>query len=127
VTKPGGYVGLNETFWIKELTSEMAGRVRNAVGMSVPTVATWQTLWEACGLNERVVKIYRIDARKELRGRMQWLGARWVLAGFGRLLRLYFQEPASRSFLKDAFDAPMETLEYMGYGLFVGQKPGGGA
>jgi ubiquinone/menaquinone biosynthesis C-methylase UbiE len=127
VTKPGGYVGLNETFWIKELTSEMAGRVRNAVGMSVPTVATWQTLWEACGLNERVVKIYRIDARKELRGRMQWLGARWVLGGFGRLLRLYFQEPASRSFLKDAFDAPMETLEYMGYGLFVGQKPGGGA
>ena len=127
VTKPGGYVGLNETFWIEELTPEAAAQVKDAVGMSVPTVATWQALWEACGLNDRVVRVYKIDARKEVRGRLQWLGARWVLGGFGRLFRLYLTEPSFRPFLKDVFNAPMETMEYMGYGLLVGRKPGGGA
>jgi hypothetical protein len=125
VTKPGGYVGLNEGCWTGEPSPELVALVKDAIGPAVSTLETWQALWEASGLKERVVKIHRIDARKELRGRMQLLGARWVLGGFGRLLRLYFKEPASRPFLKDMFNAPLETLEYMGYGLFVGQKPGG--
>ncbi len=126
VTRPGGYVGLNETFWFEKLTPEMAERVKGAVGTSVPTFETWQALWEASGLQARVAKTYRIDARREIGGRVKLLGARWVLGGFGRLLRLYLREPDSRSFLKELFNAPMETLELMGYGLFVGQKPGGG-
>jgi len=125
VTRPGGYVGINETFWLKELSPEMAEGVRRAVGMSIPALATWQSLWEASGLDEAVVKTYPIEARREVRGRIRLLGARWVLAGFGRLLRLYFQEAASRPFLKEIFNASMDTMESMGYGLFVGQKAGG--
>ncbi len=127
VARPGGYIGLNETFWFEALTPEMAGRVKDAVGTSIPTIDTWQGLWDASGLEGRVLKTYRIDARREVRGRIKVLGLRWVLGGFYRLLRLYLRDPGSRPFLKDAFNAPLETLESMGYGLFVGQKPGGGS
>ncbi len=127
VTRPGGYVGLNETFWVKDLTPGMAGLVKGAVGMDIPTLAIWQALWEASGLDGRIVKVCRIDARQEVRGRLRWIGPRWVLGGFARLLRLYLSDSESRAFVREVFGATTETLDNMGYGLFVGQKPGGGA
>src|SRR5512139_985448 len=85
VTRPGGYVGLNETFWTEEPAPEMVDRVKVAVGSAIPTIETWQALWEACGLEDRVVSIHQIDGRQEIRGRLQWVGARWALKGFYRL------------------------------------------
>jgi len=123
VTKPGGYVGLNETFWTQEPAPEIIERVKVAVGSSVPTIETWQTLWDACGLEDRAVKIYQIDGRQEIRGRLQWVGARWALRAFYRLFRLYLKNPAARQSLKEMFDAPLDMLQQMGYGLFAGKKP----
>ena len=122
VTRPGGYVGLNETFWIQEPPPEMIARVKGAVGSSVPTVGVWQALWQATGLQEQTARIYQIDGRQEIRDRLQWVGARWALRGFGRLLRLYLRNPATRQSLRDMFDAPLDLLQQMGYGLFVGKK-----
>ncbi len=126
VAKPGGYIGLNETFFFKELTPEMAEKVKTAVGTSVPTIETWQSLWEGSGLCSPVIRTYPIDARRELRGRLKFIGFRWVLGGFGRFLRLYLREPANRPYFKEILGATRGTLEVMGYGLFVGQKSGGG-
>lgn len=123
VTRPGGYVGLNETFWTQEPTLEVVARVKGAVGSSVPTIETWRGLWDASGLEDRVVKTYRIDGRKEILGRMQWVGARWALRAFYRLFRLYLKNPAARQSLKEMFDAPLNLLQQMGYGLFAGKKP----
>lgn len=39
-TRPGGYVGLNEAFWIKEQSPEVVARVRASVGTEIPTSAT---------------------------------------------------------------------------------------
>jgi hypothetical protein len=38
------------------------------------------------------------------------------------LLRLYVTQPAARQSLKEMFDAPLEVMQQMGYGLFVGRK-----
>jgi ubiquinone/menaquinone biosynthesis C-methylase UbiE len=122
VTRPGGYVGLNETFWTQEPTPETVERVKGAVGSAIPTIETWQSLWEVCGLHERVVRLYQIDGRQEIRGRLQWVGARWALQGFYRLFRLYLKNPAARQSLKEMFDAPLDMLQQMGYGLFAGRK-----
>jgi len=71
VTKPGGFVGLNETYWTQEPSAEWVERVKNSVGTAIPTIATWQALWAASGLLEKVVILYPIDSRKEIQGRLR--------------------------------------------------------
>ena len=58
VTRPGGYVGLNEPLWFKEPSPEMVARVRASTGADIPLAATWQALWEESRLRDRVVRLY---------------------------------------------------------------------
>jgi SAM-dependent methyltransferase len=122
VAKPGGYVGLNESFWIKEPSPEIVARARALVGTDVPIAATWQMLWEESGLRDRVVRLCQIDPRTEVRDRIRWVGWRWAVRAVGRLLRLYVTYPAARQSLKDIFSTPLEVAQQMGYGLFAGRK-----
>jgi ubiquinone/menaquinone biosynthesis C-methylase UbiE len=122
VTKPGGYVGLNESLFTEAPTPEVSELVRRELGVDIPLIGTWQTLWAASGLQDRVVKIHQIDTRREIRGRLQWIGARWALKAFGRLLRLYFTQPAARQSLKAQFGSSADSLNTMRYGIFVGRK-----
>jgi ubiquinone/menaquinone biosynthesis C-methylase UbiE len=122
VTKPGGYVGLNESFWTKEPSPEMVARVRAAIGPCIPTIEAWQALWGASGLQDQAIRTHQIDSRKEMRYRIQWIGWRWILRAWGRSLRLYITNPAIRQSIKEMFDVPLEVFQYIGYGLFVGKK-----
>ena len=124
VARPGGYVGLNETFWLGEAPPELAARARASLtlGAEIPTAATWQALWAESGLQERVVRTYPIDARAEVRDRIQWVGWRWAVRASGRLLQLYLTQPAARQSIRQMFDAPLAWMQQMGYGLFVGRK-----
>jgi hypothetical protein len=122
VTKPGGYVGLNEGLWTKQPSPEMVARVKEAIGPFVPTVETWQALWAASGLRERVVQPRQIDAGTEVRSRIQWIGWRWLLRAWGRALRLYITNPATRQSIKKQLDVPPEAFRYLAYGLFIGMK-----
>jgi len=123
VTRPGGYVGLNETYWIKEPSPEMVAQVGASVGTSIPTAAVWQCLWEESGLQDRVVRLHQIDTRSEIRDRMRWVGPKWVLRGFGRLFRLFLTNPSARQFIREMFGAPsFKAMQQVGYGLFAGKK-----
>jgi arsenite methyltransferase len=122
VTKPGGYVGLNESLFTEAPTPEVSELVRRELGVDIPLIGTWQTLWAASGLQDRVVRTHQIDARREIRGRLQWIGARWALKAFGRLLRLYLTQPAARQSLKAQFGSSAGSLNTMRYGIFVGRK-----
>jgi len=122
VTKPGGYVGLNEGLSIKQPPPELVAQVKDAIGPSISTIETWQALWEESGLQERVMRIHQTDPRKEVKDRMQWIGWRWILRAWGRALRLYITNPAVRQSIKEMFDVPPEVFQYMGYGLFAGRK-----
>jgi len=122
VTRPGGYVGLNEGYWTQEPTPELVAQIKGAVGTAVPTIETWQSLWEASGLQDRVIRMHPVDSRKEIRGRLRWVGWRWILRAWGRGLRLYITKPAVRQSVKAMFDAPAEAMQLIGYGLFVGRK-----
>jgi arsenite methyltransferase len=122
VTKPGGYVGLNEGFWTEQPSPELVALGKDAVGPCVPTIEAWQALWEASGLQERVVRTRQVDARTEVKSRIQWIGWQWLLRAWGRALRLYITNPAIRQSIKKQFDVPPEVFQYLGYGLFVGRK-----
>ena len=122
VTRPGGYVGLNETFFVNQASPEFIERVQASMGSDVPTAADWQALWEQSGLSERVVRLHEIDARAEIKDRIRWVGLRWTLRAWGRLFRLYLMHPEIRQSLREMFDAPAGMLQQMGYGLFAGRK-----
>jgi arsenite methyltransferase len=122
VTRPGGYVGLNESFFTAVPTPEVSEIVRRELGVDIPLVQTWQALWEASGLQDRVIRLHQIDARHEIRDRLHWIGARWTLKAFGRLFRLYLTQPAARQSLKAQFGSSTGSLNTMGYGIFVGRK-----
>ena len=122
VTKPGGYVGLNEGLWMKQPSPELITQVKDAIGPFIPTIETWQALWEASGLQDRVVKICQVDARTEVKSRIRWIGWWWILRAWGRALRLYITNPTIRQSMKAMFDVPPEAFQYAGYGLFVGRK-----
>lgn len=122
VTKPGGYVGFNEGFWTEQPSPELVALAKNAVGPCVPTMETWQMLWEASGLQERIIRTRQVDARTEVKSRIQWISWRWLLRAWGRALRLYITNPAIRESIKKQFDVPPEVFQYLGHGLFVGKK-----
>ena len=122
VTKPGGYVGLNETFFIKEASPELIARAQASLGTEIPTAATWQALWDESRLRDRVMKICEIDPRREVKDRIQWVGWRWAVGAWGRLFRLYVTQPTVRQSIKEMFDAPLDLIQQMGYGLFAGRK-----
>jgi SAM-dependent methyltransferase len=123
VTKPGGYVGLNETYFVSQVPPDLGETLQASLGTDVPTSATWQALWEASGLRDRIVRLHSIDPRAEVKDRMQWVGWRWALRAWGRLLRLYVSRPAARESIRGMFNAPLDLIQQMGYGLFVGRKP----
>jgi len=123
VTRPGGYVGLNEGLWLSPPTESMVERVKAAIGPSVPTEQESRTLWESSGLTQRTIRIGRVEPRAEVRSRIRWIGLRWMLRAWGRALRLYLANPGMRQAIKNQFDVPMDVFEYAGYGLFVGRKP----
>ncbi len=122
VTHSGGYVGLNESYFTVAPTPEISETVRRELGVDIPLVQTWQTLWEASGLHDRVVNLHRINARREIQDRLRWIGARWTLQAFGRLFHLYLTQPAARQSLKAQFGSTAGSLHTMGYGIFVGRK-----
>jgi ubiquinone/menaquinone biosynthesis C-methylase UbiE len=124
VAKPAGYIGLNETFWIAEVSPELSAKAEASVGLAegILNTAEWQALWEKSGLIDRVVRIHQIDPRMEIKDRIQWVGWRWASRAWSRLIRLYITNPAGRQSIKDMFNAPLDVLQQMGYGLFVGKK-----
>jgi SAM-dependent methyltransferase len=133
VTKPGGYVGLNEGFLLTETPSPRVTGLARRIGSAMVSLRTWRALWDASGLDERIVRTYRLDPAREIRDRFRWVGLRRLLGGSARAVRLYLAEPSVRPALdtmlvslragpEDERGAPPPWASF-GYGLFVGRKP----
>lgn len=124
VVKPGGMVGLNETFWRDQPTAQEEEALTLQFGAKLPPLQTWETLWEESGLVERIVTLFRINLRKEVRDRVRWVGMRWAFRAYGRLIRLYLSNSAARNAIRQQMGSSGATYNLMGYGLFVGKKAG---
>ncbi len=133
VTKPGGYVGLNETAWLKfPPPAEVVAWAAQDVGASVKplTPDEWAGLLAAARLTEIMIKTYAISIQDESKGILRRYGLGGMLRVLGRALRLYAKSPAYRQFVKGVGQrgvVPTGLAEYFGYGLFVGRRSEGGS
>jgi arsenite methyltransferase len=128
VTKPGGFVGLNETTWLKfPPPLEVVAWAAQDVGATVQplTCDEWTGLLESAGLQEIIAKTYAIHTKDETKGILERYGWGGMLRVMGRTLLLYLKSPAYREFVKGVRQTgliPNNLEEYFGYGLFVGKK-----
>lgn len=122
VTRPGGYVGLNESIWTAELTPEIEAQMHD-LGVEVRPADAWRSLCEEAGLEELVVRRRRTDPAAEVRNRLRWVGLSWAVRAWGRTLRLVVTEPESRTALKAFYGPGLSTLDGLGYALFAGRVP----
>ena len=132
VTKPGGYVGLNEAFLLTETPSSQVVELARQMGTEIVSLDAWRALWDASDLRDRAVRAYRVDPVREVRSRMRWIGLRWLVRGWARAVRVYLTEPSLRPALETQLGAARDTTPdepgapsawaSFGYGLFVGRK-----
>lgn len=128
VTKPGGYVGLNESTWLKvPPPPEVVAWVEQDIGTSARPLAAdaWEALLDKAGLKDIAVRTSAITVRDETRGILQRYGWGGMLRVLWRTLLLYARSPAYREFSRQVRSGGIlpENIEaYFGYGLFVGRK-----
>ncbi len=133
VTKPGGYVGLNEAFLPDASPSPPVAELMDGLGTEMVTLERWRALWDASGLRDRVVRTYRVDPGREVRDRIRWIGLPSLVRSLARVVRLYVTEPSLRRAVGVVLGAgaPQPAREPGApppwashrYGLFVGRKP----
>jgi ubiquinone/menaquinone biosynthesis C-methylase UbiE len=128
VTRPGGFVGMNESTWLRTPPPpDVAAWASREIGASVTPLSQgeWAALLEKAGLRDIQVFIQEIDVRDEARGILQRYGLWGMLRVMGRMLRLYLRNPNYRQFVKSVQQkgiTPDNLIEYFGYGIYVGQK-----
>jgi ubiquinone/menaquinone biosynthesis C-methylase UbiE len=128
VTKAGGYVGLNESTWLKlPPPPEMVAWTAQDLGAHVQPLAAddWVRLLEGAGLKDVVAVVDEVKVQRETKGLVRRYGYGGMLRSVYRGLRMYFKNPAYREFVKDVRKkgiVPDNLEEYFGYGLYVGRK-----
>jgi ubiquinone/menaquinone biosynthesis C-methylase UbiE len=123
VTKPGGYVGMNETVWLERPSNTKVQEQAVALGAWIPTAEEWQQLWGESGLSDRTTHIQPVGLRDEILSRIQWVGWRWAFRAWGRLIRLLREHPEARQAIREQFKAPAGVVRWMGFTLSTGRKP----
>jgi SAM-dependent methyltransferase len=130
VTKPGGYVGLNESTWLRTpAPPEAVAWATQQVGAQVSPLTRegWVELLQQAGLRDLVVRIHTIDSADEARGILSRYGCRGMAQVLWRMAGLFIRNPAYREFVKEVREqgiTPDNLDEYFGYGLYVGRKRG---
>lgn len=133
VTRPGGHVGLNESFLWNDAADPQTVELARSMGTEMVTLEAWRGLWAASGLEEQLVRTYRMDPAREVRDRIRWVGLPWMLRAWGRTIHLAITQPSLRPAFRTVLGAVGSGSKAgaaappwaFGYGLFVGTKGGG--
>ena len=123
VTRPGGWVGMNEAVWVGERPPPAGRRPRrrarhvasHAGGMAAP-------LGRAPGWSIARSRCTRSSSGAETRSRIEWIGWRWLVPAWGRALRLVVTDPAVRGAIRTQLSYPPELATLMGYALSAGRR-----
>jgi arsenite methyltransferase len=128
VTRPGGYVGLAESTWLKSPPPpELVAWVSQDVGASVQplTADGWAGLLQNAGLQDITTRIHPVDAKNEAMLLLRRYGCSGMVGSMLRALVMYIRNPAYREFVKGVREGgvvPENLSEYFGYGMYVGRK-----
>ncbi len=128
VTRPGGYVGLAESTWLKmPPPPELVAWVSQDVGGTAQPLSAdeWTGFLKNAGLQDITVRIHPVEARKEARLLLQRYGLGGMVSTWLRIMAMYIRNPAYRAFLKSLREGgviPENLAEHFGYGMYVGRK-----
>ena len=124
VLKPGGYVGLNEAIWVNNPSEQVAEIIIEATGQHFQPSYIWEDLLRDSGLVNLVVENRPMSMREEARNQSGLLDIRSYMRILWRVVQLLITDRETRSLLKYMSSNPSQYFEFMGYGLYVGRKPG---
>lgn len=124
VTRPDGYVGLNEEIWLQSPPpAELIAFAKRTWDIShdIPTVEQWVAILESAGLREVTAQTFKFDARREST-QLKRYRPRDMLRMVYRTLVLYLRSADFRAYMKERRRLPKDMFSYWGYALFVGRK-----
>lgn len=128
VTKPGGFIGLNEGTWLRTpVPEEIQAWASQDLGANVTPLQPWEwvELMERVGLVDIFQRTSTISTREESRGILERYGWGGFLGSLFRAFGLYLRDPSYREFLRSISEeglTPPNLDEYFGYGIYIGKK-----
>ncbi len=129
VTKPGGYIGLNESCWVKTPVPEKVPAVLSREifgGAQLETVEYYRELLRVSGLREVRATRHNLTARGDLLDRVKWFGLQGLMTNLAHIIGFSLSSPENRKaigrFLSLQMRVPAGFYEYYGYGICVGRK-----
>ena len=128
VTKTGGYIGLNESTWLKvPPPPELWNWASQEIGACVKPLSSdeWIKLLENAGLTDIVANVQKITIRKEGKDIVHRYGYFGMLRSIMTEILMYAKNPHYRRFvnkIRKKGIAPENIEEYFGYGIYVGKK-----
>ncbi len=126
VIKPGGYLGITEMTWLKPPTDAYVELFVKAAFVTAHQADGWKDLLIETGFKDVVGNGYPINPSRESKGRFERYGRGFVLKIILRMLKLILTDKSSRSFFQDGTSGlSRDIIQYVGYGVFAGQKPFG--
>jgi SAM-dependent methyltransferase len=123
VARPGGFVGLNECYFMDTIAPELEQRAQTSLGTEVLSKSEWEALWQQAPMQDLSIRWLQIDAGQEVRRRIEWIGWPWLLRAWGRALKMMVERPALRQALREQLDTPLEVMKQTGYALLAGRRP----
>ncbi|MFH1240385.1 MAG: methyltransferase domain-containing protein [Candidatus Diapherotrites archaeon] len=126
VLKSGGFVGLNETTWIKTPTEDIRKFAYDSAGGVKPeSRERWIELMENSGLKMTSIKVMKMKMLEQMKGEIELAGGESLIAGW-KMIKLYFTSPVYRKVIHNmigtAKKMPGKLLDYYGYGIYIGMK-----
>jgi arsenite methyltransferase len=126
VTRPGGYVGLNEMTWLKPgPPAELVDYYFHTTGTRPETADAWQQLLKGAGLTVQAATTYKMKMLEEYVDALRRFELRDLLSTGGRFLSLAVTSPAFWRFARAAVPSARVVraiFEYLGYGIYVSRK-----
>lgn len=126
VTRPGGYVGMNEGTWVKTPPPELADYLFRALGQAkFLTPNGWRDLLERAGLTDIVTRVDKTNALYQSVNGLRQMNPGDYLRAWGKFVSLIFRDSAARNWIKEIGAPPRKVFtisRYFGYGIYTGRK-----
>jgi ubiquinone/menaquinone biosynthesis C-methylase UbiE len=127
VTRPGGFVGLNESVWLHEPTEEWIEWFAQDAAANASTLSAegYAQLLEGAGLELVSKQVHRITMKSETRGLVKRYGWSGLLKSTLRGLAMYLQRSDYRQFvagIQKSGITPGDPQDHIGYGILIAKK-----
>ena len=129
VTKPGGYVGLNEGTWLKPPPAELVAYVGRTMAQAKFLAPDgWQALLAGVGLTDVVVSTHRLNALSQRLNEMRGLDFQDLLdrlQAWRSFVGLYASNAGFRKYAKEitpSLGVIKSLFTHLGYGIYMGRK-----